>query len=539
MAAELLTKHDSSVESYLEHCLSLGRQFPEPASVKLILSSQPVKGGQGIGVLDVVVTTAKQCYTSGVALLKPQRDERSTAIAAGTLEAGHHTPRQHVHYTWRFEGISRSVTHDVFHAHPYYNSEQQSQRYVEAVEGSYVTPSRLTERQALLFKDAADYANQSYFRLLSAMGPEVDRRMHQMYPTSGWSVPKTAERLGGKARKIRREVARYVLPIAQKTTYYHTLSELQLLRLFRASQMENFSDEARYIIGAMVASIAAQDPTILQELQKPLPAFTLSKSAYIKEGKDKFDAFLNGSDSVMLPLSSEVRQNLAIAVCNVLGEPRLSTEEALARLLDPGINLLIADVYDVGMLDPLTSALRQASPTFLTKLSHTADSQRQRHRMTAGATPTIERSFDGSANYITPMIIRESEELRGLYDEMMQNVYGNVNRCLEAGMLADKALTLLPNAHALRVVESGDLFDWLHRWKLRLCYLSQEEIFFISVEQARQMLAVLPEAEKTFRSPCGIRKVAGVSPRCPEGDRFCGKPVFNMALEQYSGGRLI
>ena len=76
MAAELLTKHDSSVESYLEHCLSLGRQFPEPASVKLILSSQPVKGGQGIGVLDVVVTTAKQCYTSGVALLKPQRDER-------------------------------------------------------------------------------------------------------------------------------------------------------------------------------------------------------------------------------------------------------------------------------------------------------------------------------------------------------------------------------------------------------------------------------------------------------------------------------
>ncbi len=539
MAIELLVRHDSGVESYLDYCLSLSRQFPEPALVKLVLSSQPVRGNREIGALDVVVTTAKQCYAPGVAPLKLQRDERSAAIAASTLEAGHHTVRQHVYYTWRFEGVSRHVTHDVFHAHPFYNSEQQSQRYVEAIDGSYLIPGGLTENQAFLFKSAADFSNRSYFALLEILGPEVDRRMRRMYPASGWFVPKTAERLDGKSRKIRQEIARYVLPIAQKTTYYHTLSELQLLRLFRASQMENFSDEARYVIGAMVKSIAEQDPTILQELRKPLPAQVSAREEYIKDGKERFDALLGNSNSVMLPHSGEVRRNLVVAVRNILGEPNLSETEALGRLLSPQLNPYIADVYDVGMFDPLTSALRQFSPTFATKLSHAADSQRQRHRMTAGATPRIEKSYDGTADYITPLVIHESVELKEAYDRIMRTIYDNVSRCLEAGVSADKALTLLPNAHALRIVESGDLFDWLHRWKLRLCYLAQEEIFFVSVEQAQQMLSVLPEAEKAFRSPCGIRKAAGISPRCPEGDRFCGRPVFNMALEEYSKGRLI
>lgn len=542
MVAETLRKPDtSSVESYLNYCLSLNDRFAAAPGIKLVLATQPVSGNKEIGALDVVVTTAKQCYAPGTALLKQQRDERSVAIATSTLEAGHHTTRQHTHYTWRFDGVSRHVTHDVLHTSPFYNSEQQSQRFVEVEEGAYVRPAGLSERQATIFKESADYSNRVYGEFLALLAPEVEARMRAMYPRSGWSVDRTAARLNSKAKKICQEVARYVLPIAQKTNYYHTLSELQLLRMFRSSMMENFSDEARFIIGSMVATVAKHDSTILDELRKPLSENprTRSSNRSVTINKNRFDAALGGLNSRMLPLPEDARGVLARATRNVLGDPDLSDSEALNLVFDPAVNPYLGDVYDVGMFDPLTSTLRQVSPVFLTKLSHTADSQRQRHRMTPGATPSIDASYDGSPDYVTPLIVRESDKLRVAYEDAMGRIYENVEQAFVSGMPREQALTLLPNAHALRIVESGDMFDFIHRWRLRLCYLAQEEIFFVSVEQAQQVLKEFPEGENVFKSPCGIRKAAGITPRCPEGDRFCGKPVFNMRLEEYVAGRLV
>jgi len=33
--------------------------------------------------------------------------------------------------------------------------------------------------------------------------------------------------------------------------------------------------------------------------------------------------------------------------------------------------------------------------------------------------------------------------------------------------------------------------------------------------------------------PCGIRQMAGTRPYCPEGERFCGIPVWKLAVEQF------
>jgi thymidylate synthase ThyX len=117
--------------------------------------------------------------------------------------------------------------------------------------------------------------------------------------------------------------------------------------------------------------------------------------------------------------------------------------------------------------------------------------------------------------------------------------YDNVERAIQAGIPKEYALLLLPNAQNVRVVESGDLFDWVHRWKQRLCYLAQEEIFFISVEQVKQLSNAFPEADRLFLAPCGIRQTARIKPRCPEGERWCGKPVFNWDIDHYTQNRLI
>lgn len=533
-----------TVEEYLAAYLLLGGEFVDPPGVKLVLASASVSEKTKVGARDVAVTTAAQCYTPGVALMHPRRDRRSNVMANSTLDAGHLTTRQHVNYTWRFEGVSRSATHDIFHSHPFYNSEQQSQRFVPVVEGSYLIPAGLNREQTDLYIDAAAYANRAYIEMNEWLEPEIDKRVWDMYPPQKkYHVERTQKRLAQKRGKLTQEISRYLLPICQKTIYYHTLNVLQLMRLFRASQMPHFTDETRFVIAKMITGVAEHDPTILDEIRPPFPP-TVGQdvnSDYLKDHKKEFDSMLGTRQSMLYRFSPESRVALSDAIRNNIGMSSsvLPDSEAIAQLLDPAKNPYLADVYDIGMFDPATMALRQFSIVFATKLSHTADSQRQRHRMTPGATPPLEFLYDGTPDYITPFVVGETPELKEKYDKKMMGIFERVNRCIEAGVPLKYALTLLPNALTVRTIESGDLFDWAHRWRQRLCYLAQEEIFFISVEQAKQVLEHLPEAGSLFLAPCGIRKAAGVSPRCPEGDRWCGQPVFNLQLDQYKEHRLV
>ena len=534
---------NTSVEETLAYYRSLGATFDNPPQITLKLMSQTLPGEDPVGARDVVISTAVQCYAPGVAKLSVREGEKMHNIADSTLEAGHHTTRMHMNYTWQLVGVSRSFTREVAHANPYYNTEQQSQRYVEAKEGNYLVPSDLDPAQREVFLATASMANAFYFELLPALAPVIEQRMREMYPKSGWNSLSTADRLNKKRDKIAQEVARYVLPIAQKTNYFHTLNELQLLRLFRASQMDQVSDEARFVIGQMVETVLGVDGTFMSELRAPLTSddTIIARDEYFQGNTSEFDALLDGSSSVLLDYPTHVTTTVPFSVRNVLGASResLSDEDAWRLVLDPAQNPYLSDTYDVGIMDPVTQSLRQAQFVWATKLSHAADSQRQRHRRTPGAPPPLRSLYTGQPDYIKPLIVRENAQLNESYDQMMERIYSGVSHLLDMGTPADSALSLLPNAHAVRVVESGDLLDWHHRLKQRLCYLAQEEIFFISVDQASDIVKRIPAADHSFLAPCGIRQHAGVKPRCPEGDRFCGVPVFHMQIDEYRAKRLI
>lgn len=521
----------------LNEYLEFEDQFENPPEVKLVLRSQDESGKQ-IGARDIAVSTARQCYYPGKAAMKERESDSDSAIADSTLEAGHHTTRMHAQFTWRIAGISRNTIHEIFNAHRFYNTEQQSQRYTEVNAESYFIPLGLTAEQRQMYIEAADFANRAYQSLIELLAPEVDKRIHEMYPPAGWNVPKTKERLEAKTGKVCLEVARYVLPIAQQSVMFHSLNEIELLRLYRASQQDNFSDEARYVIGKMVATLAEVDPTILDELPEVLsPQANPFAENYITEAHAGFDSYFEeGQNSVLLGSTSNLKTILSIAAENVLSQPQ--SVEVLDTLLDPRLNSLLADTYETGLHDPLTQALLSVSMTYATKLSHTADSQRQRHRMTPGATPGILANYSGEPDYITPMIIRENPDLKQIYDEIMATIYSNVAALIDAGVPYKAAAYLLPNAHAIRVVEQGTLFDFLHRWKQRLCLLAQEEIFFISAEQVQQVLEILPEAGHAFLAPCALAHRAGTG-KCPEGNRWCGRPVWNWGVNDYLKGRLI
>src|SRR5256885_8462235 len=79
---------------------------------------------------DSAIAAARTCYAPRLISPEEITDKQRTTIGAATFYAGHHTVYQHAHFEFGLENVSRQFVWSFLHAHPFYNSEQQSQRYV-------------------------------------------------------------------------------------------------------------------------------------------------------------------------------------------------------------------------------------------------------------------------------------------------------------------------------------------------------------------------------------------------------------------------
>jgi thymidylate synthase ThyX len=174
---------------------------------------------------------------------------------------------------------------------------------------------------------------------------------------------------------------------------------------------------------------------------------------------------------------------------------------------------------------PMMRALEHAHFTFAKKISHTADSQDQRHRMVPGSRPLLTLADTRSPDYITPMLIRENPRALEVYQRAMEEAWAAKNDLLDRGVPREFALYLLPNAKTIRLVESGSLLHLLHKWTMRTCFNAQEEIYQASMEEVEQVRRALPTLGRYIGPPCYLR--AGIStPICTEGSHFCGVKVW-------------
>jgi thymidylate synthase ThyX len=171
--------------------------------------------------------------------------------------------------------------------------------------------------------------------------------------------------------------------------------------------------------------------------------------------------------------------------------------------------------------------------TFRKKLSHTADSQDQRHRMTPASRPCLSAYLTRQPDYITPEIIRQDDRIRRWYDQIMTTSWEGIARLQKHGVSNEYVASLLPNAVSIRFTESADLMSLWHKCAMRLCYNAQEEIWKAAVDEAVQVREVNPRIGKYLLPPCGLRSLAEQKPICPEGDRFCGIPVWKSDLKDY------
>ena len=128
-----------------EFCLEAFSRF-EDIEVKLVAAVP--------SAYELSVASARTCY-SGKGPVFPEAisiDEKAIAlrdrIASSTLEAGHITTRQHAHFVFVINGVSRHCLWNFLHSHPFYNSEQVSQRYVRVKPGNVVMPLTLMSRRS-------------------------------------------------------------------------------------------------------------------------------------------------------------------------------------------------------------------------------------------------------------------------------------------------------------------------------------------------------------------------------------------------------
>ena len=485
---------------------------------------------------DSAIAAARTCYSPRLVNPEEITDKQRLNIGAATFYSGHHTVYQHAHFEFGVENVSRQFVWSFLHAHPFYNSEQQSQRYVRLDRAqAYIPPASLFfDEGSRVIYEAAIARAWAYYRDLSALlVSEARNILNDIWHIGPMSHPKRLQKVERSAEKRAIEIARYVLPLAAFTTMVHTLSGIVLHRLWRMCSASDTPSEARAVIGEMVAQVRQRDPQFFERFGttplEELPEWkgVARRPAHGDGFAREFDARLQGRTSRLLDYSQNASRVMAESYRAVVGltESACSDAEAIDRLLNPARNLYRLETLNVGVHAPMMRALQHANYTFAKRISHTADSQDQRHRMVPGSRPLLTLADTREPDYITPMLLAENPRATQLYERAMHDAWAEKNQLLDRGVPPEIALYILPNAKAIRLVETGSLLHLLHKWTMRTCFNAQEEIYNASMDEIAQLREVQPELSRYIGPPCHLR--AGIStPICTEGSHFCGVKVW-------------
>jgi len=481
---------------------------------------------------DDAIAAARTCYSPRVIGADEVTPGQRSRIGPLTWAGGHHTVYQHASFEFSLSGVSRQLVWCFLHGFPFYNSEQQSQRYVRLDEPRAHVPPALAGEPRRIYEQAILHAWRGYSELTARLEPVALGILADLWRLGERQSKAFGKSVAREAEKKAIETARYVIPVACHTAMVYTVSGITLHRLRRMAAASDASQEARAVVARMVEEVRRIDPAFFETVgEAPLEPDQVVEFARAPAGLgdaaalEAFDKSLAGRRSRLVDYGVRAPAVVADAVRHVLGLPELGDEEALALALDPKRNRYRLDALNVSFHAPVMRALDHAHYTFRKKLSHTADSQDQRHRMVPGSRPLLTRSVPAHADVVEPELIAADPACHALFVEHVEAAFDARARLLALGVDPELALYVLPNALAIRFEESGSLLHLLHKWTMRTCLNAQREIYDASMEEVAQVRAVHPQLMRHVGPPCVVRNGL-VSPRCTEGTHFCGVPVW-------------
>jgi flavin-dependent thymidylate synthase len=485
------------------------------------------------------IATARTCYSSKVIYPNDvkKNEKLRDRIGESIYKAGHHTVFQHAHFQFVLEKVSRQFIWSFLHSHPFYNSEQVSQRYVEVKENNFFIPP-IEDKNKKIYIATINFQMQAYKKLIELLDIPVKNEYKKIFSK------KTNDEFEKIVKKKKQEIARYVLPVATYAHLYHTVSGLTLYRYYRLCEQFDVPYEQKIVVKKMVEEVNKIDPLFFKHCESSIPLENTVEYEFLKQWKNASKEFYIDFDDDLKNLSSKlvdykincekVMADSIRAMFNI-SKNEINDKEAIGIILDPKKNKYLTDTLNLTSLAKLTKVLVHPHFTFKKRISHCADSQNQRHRMTPATRPILSKVFnENNVEYITPTIIKENASIMEYYHEIMCKVWDGINKLLNNKVSHEFALYLLPNAYPIRFYESGSLLDFYHKWTKRLCFTAQEEIWRTSLEEVMQVKEKFPHIGYYIFPPCKIRRIAKVAPFCPEGERFCGIKVWELNLENYS-----
>jgi len=479
----------------------------------------------------VIVASAQSCQSKKI--VEPS-NVQNVDLATELLESGHTTTIEHTYVTFLLSGVSRHLIWSLLHSHPFYNSEQVSQRYVPMDEENvYVPPSiKQDEEKRDFFVQHVTRCFSDYHELVKSLTPVMKDLYFSRHPNR-----KKDKKFKEIPEKLALETARYVIPVAVTAHLYHTVNILTLLRYRAIAADPECREEAPAVVLQMWDALLEADPD-LRDLMTSVPMGTSRLADLDKYDPDRADSFIETFDRVLM--GTRRRSHLIDAsphsavMLELLGgatiagfDKKTHPEETMAELIMSPLRM------EPGRLnvDPISKAgqlARQVKYLFAKRISLSGDSQNQRHRTTPSASPLLMNQLGTKSTYEIPgPIYREGGPIERRFRSSVEESIRAANTMAQWHTdNPNAALYLLPNAFHVRFTESADLMALRHKAHMRLCLNAQEEIWETMTEEVDQVSRIHPEIGRNLVPPCVTRYRAGLKPPCPEGKRFCGVQVY-------------
>lgn len=172
------------------------------------------------------------------------------------------------------------------------------------------------------------------------------------------------------------------------------------------------------------------------------------------------------------------------------------------------------------------STLEHVSYTFAVDgVSRALTHQLVRHRL-ASFNQQSQRyvKFTEGVETVKPDTVSRDGEANRIFDEAINAVLEGYQKLLDAGIPAEDARYLLPNAAETKIVITMNIRELLHFFSLRCCNRAQWEIR----EMAHRMLALVKPTAPYIFMDAGAPCVRGT---CPEGKMTCGNPYPHIVRE--------
>ena len=221
----------------------------------------------------VVASAAKLCYSQvGVDEILENLDEEKTQKFLDMLMTyGHHSPIEHVSFTFAIEGVSRSLTHQLVR-HRVASYSQQSQRYVKLQQFEYIIPPDIEKNEDAreLFMKSMKRVQEEYNQLVEILYKNELDILIKEYASDKelMSIEEINAKqyaiLKSKAEKKAIEDARYVFPNACETKIMVTINARELIHFFNHRCCNRAQWEIRKMAKEMLMQARAIAPVLFK-----------------------------------------------------------------------------------------------------------------------------------------------------------------------------------------------------------------------------------------------------------------------------------